>query len=60
MSNHWIHGAHHAANAASKGSKLGAVVLIIIGFFLAPMLIGIPLMIYGFVLLCSGNSSGGH
>jgi len=60
MSHHWLHGAHHAAHAASKGSKLGAVILIVIGFFLAPMLIGIPMMIYGFIQLFSSSSSSSH
>jgi hypothetical protein len=50
MSNHWVHAAHHASK---HGGKAGAVVLIIIGFFLAPMLIGIPLIIWGVVKLFS-------
>ncbi|MBX3402388.1 MAG: hypothetical protein KF699_03150 [Phycisphaeraceae bacterium] len=49
MSNHWVHLAH----SASHGGKVGAVVLIIIGIFLTPMLIGIPLIIWGVVKLFS-------
>jgi hypothetical protein len=36
-------------------NKLAGVFLIVIGFFLAPMLIGIPLMIVGFVMLFKKN-----
>lgn len=46
----WIHGAAHAAHNKSN-PKLAGIILIVIGFFLAPMLIGIPLMIFGFVKL---------
>jgi hypothetical protein len=42
--NHWFHLAHAATHDKSKG---GAFVLIIVGFFMAPMLIGIPLLIMG-------------
>jgi hypothetical protein len=44
----WLHGVHGAAHSESK---LGAVFLIVVGFFFAPMLIGIPLMLIGFVKL---------
>ncbi len=47
--------AGHAGHAANHGSKLGAVLLIVVGFFMAPLLIGIPLMILGLVKLFSGN-----
>lgn len=46
--NHWIHIASHAMHSESK---TGAVALIVIGFFFAPLLIGIPIMIIGFVKL---------
>jgi len=52
---HWMHMAGHAGHAANHGSKLGAVLLIVVGFFMAPLLIGIPLMILGFVKLFSGK-----
>jgi hypothetical protein len=51
MSNHWQHHLIHAA-AHHKESKAGAVVLIVMGFFFTPFLIGIPLMIIGFHRLC--------
>jgi hypothetical protein len=51
MSNHWwMHGAHAAAHSKGKG---GAIALIVIGFFFAPMLIGIPLLIWGLIKLFS-------
>lgn len=43
---HWLHAAHVAAHE-KKHPKLAGLGLIFIGFFLAPMLIGIPIMIYG-------------
>lgn len=43
--------AKSAAKHGNKGDKGGAWVLIIIGIFLAPMLVGIPMMLYGFYLL---------
>jgi len=46
--NHWLHLAHVATHDKSKGGAYG---LIIVGFFMAPMLIGIPLMIMGFYRL---------
>ena len=58
--NWWLHGAHHAAHAKGKESKLGGIILIVIGIFFAPMLIGIPIMIFGFVKLFSGGSSSSH
>jgi hypothetical protein len=45
MSNHWAHAAGHALQ--DKNDKHSGWALLIIGFFLAPMLIGIPLMIIG-------------
>ena len=47
----WARTAGMAAKQGRKGNKSGAWVLIIIGFFLAPMLIGVPIMMYGFYLL---------
>ena len=46
MSDHWQHHVIHAA-AHEKESKLGAVVLIVMGFFFVPMGIGIPIMLFG-------------
>ena len=40
------------AHAAHEDSKLAGVVLIVVGFFLAPFLIGIPLMLFGAYKLC--------
>lgn len=43
MSN-WLHAVHAAQGT---GSKTAAVIYIIAGLFLAPVLIGIPLLVYG-------------
>lgn len=54
MSNLWWARAAGAAakhSRKNKNDKSGAWVLIIIGFFLAPVMIGIPIMMYGFYLL---------
>lgn len=51
MSN-WMHALHAAHHEAEHGnSKLGAIGLIVIGFFFAPFLIGIPVLLYGFYKL---------
>lgn len=47
----WAYMVKSAAKHGNKGDKGGAWVLIIIGLFLAPMLVGIPMMLYGFYLL---------
>lgn len=48
MSHHWWHFLHHAKHASDHGqNKIAGVILLIVGFFLAPMLIGIPLMLFG-------------
>ena len=47
----WTLLGQHAMREANAGSKFGAIVLIIIGLFLAPMLIGIPIMVWGFIKL---------
>ena len=53
---HWQHLAHilHGAQHEEKHGhhKLAGVAYIVAGFFLAPLLIGIPLMLYGFYKLC--------
>jgi hypothetical protein len=50
---HLTHLLHGAQRESEKGNnKLAGVVFIVAGFFLAPLLIGIPLMIYGFYKLC--------
>ena len=54
MSNHWMHlfhAANHGTHDKGIGGKVAAVFLIIIGFFFAPVLFGIPIMIYGFYRL---------
>ncbi|MCA9178412.1 MAG: hypothetical protein KDB14_28320 [Planctomycetales bacterium] len=54
MSQHhpwWMGVLHASTHHARHGSKLGAWVTIFIGFALAPLLIGIPIMIYGFAML---------
>lgn len=42
---HLLHGAHHESERGNH--KLAGVVYLVAGFFLAPLIIGIPLMIYG-------------
>lgn len=51
MSN-WLHYAAHAAHD-KKNPKLSGVVLIVIGLCLAPFIIGIPIMAWGFYKLLS-------
>lgn len=51
MSNHWMHAATHAIKAKGDDSRGAGVVLLIVGFFLAPIGIGIPLMIIGAIKL---------
>jgi len=49
---HWIHLLHRAHDAGKSGNgKAAAVAYIVIGFFMAPILVGIPIMIYGFYKL---------
>lgn len=46
--NHWLHGIHAAHQASRRGQhKTAAVIYIIVGFFTAPLLIGVPIMLYG-------------
>jgi hypothetical protein len=40
-----VQSAHHAD--ANGSHKLAGVVYIVVGFFLAPALIGVPLIVYG-------------
>lgn len=49
----FVHQMVHGAREAEKhgNHKLAGIVYIIIGFFLAPALIGFPMMVYGFVKL---------
>lgn len=47
----WVHHAVHAAAHEKKNPKLAGVILIVIGVFFTPFLIGIPIMIYGFYKL---------
>jgi hypothetical protein len=47
--NPWMHGLHAAHRASHGGNHEAAgVIYIIVGFFMAPILVGIPIMIYGF------------
>jgi hypothetical protein len=48
----WLPHALHAAAHEKKHPKLAGVMLIIIGLFLTPWLIGLPIMGYGFYKLC--------
>lgn len=43
----------HVIHAASHSGKGGAIVLIIVGLFFTPWLIGIPILIWGIAKLCS-------
>ncbi len=52
MSHQWWHLLHGARHGEHKSPKLAAFVYIIVGFFFAPMLIGIPILLYGIYLLC--------
>ncbi len=51
--NHLLHHLIHSArHEESRGNhKLAATAYIVGGFFLAPFLIGIPMMLYGFYKL---------
>jgi hypothetical protein len=51
MSHDWQTQVIHAA-AHDKESKLGAVIMIVMGFFFTPLLIGIPVMLIGIYRLC--------
>ncbi|MGA2256830.1 MAG: hypothetical protein ABSG53_19440 [Thermoguttaceae bacterium] len=45
---HVFHMLHNAHQADERGNhKLAGVVYIVVGFFLTPVLIGFPLMLYG-------------
>lgn len=51
MAHNWQMEVVHAAGH-EKDSKLAAVVLIVMGLFFTPFLIGIPLLLIGFHRLC--------
>lgn len=51
MSDHWQHHLIHSA-AHEKDSKLAAVVLIVMGLFFTPFLIGFPILFLGIYRLC--------
>jgi hypothetical protein len=51
----WLFAASKAAQAKGGESKFGAIILIVIGIFLAPMLIGIPLLLFGVIKLFSSE-----
>jgi hypothetical protein len=48
--NHLFRGIQ-AASHEKKHPKIAGLILMVIGFFFVPMLIGIPMMIYGFYKL---------
>ena len=48
----WFHLIHGAQHQSRRGNHKGAgLMYVIIGFFTAPLLIGIPIMLYGFCKL---------
>lgn len=50
---HWHHVAHMAQHAGKHGNNTAAGVLwIVCGFFLTPILIGVPMICYGIYKLC--------
>ena len=50
---HILHLLHHAHKEGEKGNhKVEGAVYVGTGFFLAPMLVGIPMMLYGVYKLC--------
>lgn len=51
-----LHVVHAAAHAKGKEGKFGAVVLIVVGIFFTPMLIGIPILLVGIAKLCASDS----
>jgi hypothetical protein len=51
MSDYWQHHMIHTA-AHEKESKLAAVVLIVMGLFFTPFLLGIPVLLFGIYRLC--------
>lgn len=54
MSHNWWHHLLHGAHRGEHSSpKTAAVIYIVVGVFLAPMLIGIPILIYGIYKLSS-------
>jgi len=49
---HWLHGLHAAQHESHRGNhKAAGLAYIVVGFFMAPLLIGIPIMCYGFYKL---------
>lgn len=52
----WVQGAVRAAVNDKEHPKLSAVMLIIIGLFFTPWLIGIPILIFGCWKLCRSPS----
>lgn len=56
MSHHWMHLTHAASHAKGKSENIIAgLLLIVFGFFLTPMLIGVPMIIYGIYKLCTAD-----
>jgi hypothetical protein len=55
--NHLAHLVHHCTHAKGDDAKWAGGVLIVVGLFLTPFLIGVPLLIYGIVKLVEGFKS---
>jgi hypothetical protein len=51
--NHIVHLLHYCIEAKGSDAKIVGVVLIIVGVFFAPVLIGVPILIFGIVKLFS-------
>lgn len=45
---HWLHWLHAAQEEGHRGNhKAAGVAYLVVGLFMAPVLIGIPIMLYG-------------
>jgi hypothetical protein len=49
------HATVHALKTKGEESKAGGIALIVIGFFLTPILIGIPIMIVGVIKVINSS-----
>jgi len=49
------HATVHALKTKGEESKAGGLALIVIGFFLTPILIGIPIMIVGVIKVINSS-----
>jgi|GEM_PF-3165564 len=55
--NHLLHFVNHCVHAKGNDAKWAGVGLIVVGLFLTPFCIGIPLLIFGIVKLVEGFNS---